>query len=125
MNSGSQKEKHFSEREQKNFLTFWFARWQFLEQQQKIPLMKLFSATTESEVRGVKRFLCVCVQEMKDQLSSPSAVAQAEKKNRQVGGCFLSTHTIHALHWQLEMHDGNYGIVINAWHPVKRLLSIS
>lgn len=30
--------------------------------------------------------LCfVCVQEMKDQLSSPSAVAQAEKKNRQVG----------------------------------------
>ncbi|XP_070779432.1 syntaxin-10 isoform X2 [Enoplosus armatus] len=26
------------------------------------------------------------VQEMKDQLSSPSAVAQAEKKNRQVGG---------------------------------------
>lgn len=25
---------------------------------------------------------------MKDQLSSPSAVAQAEKKNRQVSGCF-------------------------------------
>lgn len=31
---------------------------------------------------------CVCVlsQEMKDELSSPSAVAQAEKKSRQVGG---------------------------------------
>lgn len=29
--------------------------------------------------------VCMCVQEMKDQLSSPSAVAQAEKKNRQVG----------------------------------------
>lgn len=41
-----------------------------------------------SEMTGVI-FFCVfvyaCMQEMKDQLSSPSAMAQAEKKNRQVG----------------------------------------
>lgn len=38
--------------------------------------------------------VCICVQEMKDQLSSPSAVAQAEKKNRQVGGQ-LKTHSVY------------------------------
>lgn len=37
--------------------------------------------------RHDKVSLCVCLpQEMKDELSSPSAVAQAEKKSRQVGG---------------------------------------
>lgn len=52
---------------------------------------------------------------MKDQLSSPSAVAQAEKKNRQVGGRLYtqSIHTqIHILYCvkcnELELHGENY-----------------
>lgn len=70
-----------------------------LEEQQKISLMKLSALSWAFKVifttivkhcgvRVVNCFLvyvcvCVCAQEMKDQLSSPSAVAQAEKKNRQ------------------------------------------
>lgn len=71
-----------------------------LEEQQKISLMKLSALSWAFKVifttivkhcgvRVVNCFLvyvCACAQEMKDQLSSPSAVAQAEKKNRQVGG---------------------------------------
>ena len=36
------------------------------------------------EMEGVNN---LCLQDMKDQLSSPSAAAQAEKKNRQVSEC--------------------------------------
>ncbi|XP_031732922.1 syntaxin-10 isoform X1 [Anarrhichthys ocellatus] len=56
------------------------------------------------ERRGFVERTRESVQDMKDQLSSPSAVAQAEKKNREVGSCALLTSSGQDRSTGLEAH---------------------